>query len=277
MRPRRFAQVDVFASEPYRGNPVAVVLDGDGLATVAMQRFARWTNLSETTFVLPPTTDAADYRVRIFTPTLELGFAGHPTLGTCHAWLEAGGDRSGGDRFVQECGAGLIEVRRTPDGLAFVAPPPTRSGPVEEGLITCIATALRIARDAILDAQWVANGPGWVAVLLASAAQVLALEPAFIDLDLGVAGPHEPGAEAAIEVRAFFPKDGVLVEDPVTGSLNASLAGWLLGTGRLTAPYVARQGTRLGREGRVHVTQEADGSVWVAGATRTCIEGLATL
>jgi PhzF family phenazine biosynthesis protein len=277
MRPRRFAQVDVFASEPQRGNPVAVVLDGDGLDTAAMQRFARWTNLSETTFVLPPTTDAADYRVRIFTPTLELGFAGHPTLGTCHAWLEVGGDRTGGDRFVQECGAGLIEVRRTPDGLAFAAPPLTRSGPVEEGLIACIATALRVARDAILDAQWVANGPGWVAVLLASAAQVLALEPAFIDLDLGVAGPHEPGAEAAIEVRAFFPKDGVLVEDPVTGSLNASLAGWLLGTGRLTAPYVARQGTRLGREGRVHVTQEADGSVWVAGATRTCIEGLATL
>ncbi len=277
MRPRRFAQVDVFASAPQRGNPVAVVLDGDGLEPAAMQRFARWTNLSETTFVLPPTTDAADYRVRIFTPTLELGFAGHPTLGTCHAWLEAGGDRSGGDRVVQECGAGLVEVRRTPDGLAFAAPPLTRSGPVEERLIVDIAAALRIPRDDVVDAQWVANGPGWVAVLLASAAQVLALEPAFIDLDLGAAGPHEPGGGAAIEVRAFFPKDGVLVEDPVTGSLNASLAGWLLGTGRLAAPYVARQGGRLGREGEVHVTQESDGAVWVAGATRTCIEGLATL
>ncbi len=276
MRPRRFAQVDVFASALHRGNPVAVVLDGDGLETAAMERFARWTNLSETTFVLAPT-DAADYRVRIFTPTLELGFAGHPTLGTCHAWLEAGGDRSGGDRFVQECGAGLVEVRRTSNGLAFAAPPLTRSGPVEERLITEIAAALRIARDDVVDAQWVANGPGWVAVLLASAAQVLALEPAFIDLDLGVVGPHEPGEEAAIEVRAFFATDGVLVEDPVTGSLNASLAGWLLAAGRVTAPYVARQGGRLGREGEVHLTQEADGSVWVAGATRTCIEGLATL
>ncbi len=277
MRARRFAQVDVFAAEPHRGNPVAVVLDADGLDTAEMHRFARWTNLSETTFVLPPTTDAADYRVRIFTPTLELAFAGHPTLGTCHAWLEATGDRAGSERFVQECGAGLVELRRTPDGLAFAAPRLVRAGPVAEHLVEEIAAALDIARDEIVDAQWADNGPGWVAVLLASAARVLALQPTFIPFDLGVAGPCEPGAEAAIEVRAFVPQDGVLVEDPVTGSLNASLAGWLLAAGRLTAPYVARQGTRLGREGRVHVTQDAEGSVWVAGATRTCIEGVARL
>lgn len=277
MRPRRFAQVDVFASAPHRGNPVAVVLDADGLGTAAMQRFARWTNLSETTFVLAPTDDAADYRVRIFTPTLELDFAGHPTLGTCHAWLAATGDRAGEDRYVQQCGAGLVELRRTADGLAFAAPPLIRSGPVAEHLIAEIAAALDIARDDVVDAQWVANGPEWVAVLLASAAGVLALEPTFIALDLGVAGPCEPGADAAIEVRAFFPKDGMLVEDPVTGSLNASLAGWLLDTGRLTAPYVASQGTRLGRDGRVHVTQDPDGAVWIAGATHTCIEGIASL
>ncbi|CAA9509995.1 MAG: Phenazine biosynthesis protein PhzF like [uncultured Solirubrobacteraceae bacterium] len=176
MRARRFAQVDVFATEPHRGNPVAVVLDADGLDAAGMQRFARWTNLSETTFVLPPTTDAADYRVRIFTPTLELAFAGHPTLGTCHAWLEAIGDRPG-DRFVQECGAGLVELRRTPDGLAFAAPPLVRSGPVAEHLVEEIAAALDIARDEIVDAQWADNGPGWVAVLLASAARVLAIQP----------------------------------------------------------------------------------------------------
>lgn len=277
MRSRPFAQVDVFASAPHRGNPVAVVLDGEGLDGPAMQRFASWTNLSETTFVLPPTTPEADYRVRIFTPTLELPFAGHPTLGTCHAWLAAAGDRAGTDRFVQECGAGLVEIRRTPDGLAFAAPPLVRSGPVEEPLIAEIGEALAVSGDDVLDAQWVDNGPGWVAVLLPSVEQVLAVEPAFLQLDLGVVALHEPGAPEAIEVRAFFPKDGVFVEDPVTGSLNASLAEWLLRTGRLTAPYVARQGTALGREGRVHVTTAADGAVWIAGATVTGIEGRASL
>lgn len=277
MRQRAFAQVDVFASEPYRGNPVAVVLDGEGLEPAAMQRFANWTNLSETTFVLAPTTDAADYRVRIFTPTLELAFAGHPTLGTCHAWLEAGGGDAVTDRFVQECGAGLVEIRRTPDGLAFAAPPLLRGGPVKESLINDLVTALGIARGDVVDVQWVDNGPGWVAVLLASAEQVLALEPDFIDQDIGVAGPHVPGSSEAIEVRAFFPKDGVLVEDPVTGSLNASLADWLLDTGRLAAPYVARQGTVLGRAGRVHVTRGADGATWIAGATTTAVSGTAAV
>jgi PhzF family phenazine biosynthesis protein len=270
---RPFAQVDVFTHEPYLGNPVAVVLDGEGLSTEEMQRFASWTNLSETTFILPPEDPEADYRVRIFTPVAELPFAGHPTLGTCHAWLEAAGHAEPPEAVTQECGAGLVAVRRTPDGLAFAAPPLLRSGPVEEALVGQIAETLRLDRGEIVDAQWADNGPGWVAVLLASADAVLAVEPRFSDLDLGVAGPHPPGAPEAIEVRGFFPKDGALVEDPVTGSLNASLAEWLLRTGRLTAPYVARQGTALGRRGLVHVTQDDRGAVWVGGGTVTCVAG----
>jgi PhzF family phenazine biosynthesis protein len=271
--PRAFAQVDVFTSTPYYGNPVAVVLDGDGLDTAAMQRFAHWTNLSETTFVLPPSNDDGDYRVRIFTPNSELPFAGHPTLGTCHAWLSAGGRPRREDVIVQECEAGLIQVRRTPDGLAFAAPPLLRSGPVEESLIEHLASVLRIDRAEILDAAWADNGPGWVAVLLADADAVLALRPGFVDLDVGVVGPHPEGSAEAFEVRAFFPKDGSTVEDPVTGSLNASLAGWLLDSGRAQAPYVARQGTALGRAGRVHITRDEDGTIWVGGGTVTCIEG----
>jgi PhzF family phenazine biosynthesis protein len=270
---RPFAQVDVFTHEPYLGNPVAVVLDGEGLSTEEMQRFASWTNLSETTFILPPEDPEADYRVRIFTPVAELPFAGHPTLGTCHAWLEAAGHTEPPEAVTQECGAGLVAVRRTPDGLAFAAPPLLRSGPVEEALVGQIAETLRLDRGEIVDAQWADNGPGWVAVLLASADAVLAVEPRFSDLDLGVAGPHPPGAPAAIEVRGFFPKDGALVEDPVNGSLNASLGQWLLGSRRLSSPYVAAQGTALGRAGRVHVSQDAEGRVWVAGATATLVDG----
>ncbi len=271
---RPFAQVDVFTATPYAGNPVAVVLDGGGLSTDEMQRFAHWTNLSETTFVLPPEHPEADYRVRIFTPTLELPFAGHPTLGTCHAWLEAGGTARADDRIVQECGAGLVPVRRTGDGLAFAAPPLLRSGPVEEELVTQIAGMLGIERDAIVDAEWADNGPGWVAIMLADADAVLALRPGPIgDLDIGVVGPHPPGGDAAFELRAFFPKDGATVEDPVTGSLNASVAQWLLRSGGASAPYVAAQGTALGRAGRVHVTTDADGTVWVGGGTVTCVAG----
>ena len=270
---RRFAQIDVFTGALYRGNPVAVVLDGDGLSTEEMQRFAHWTNLSETTFVLPPTGDEADYSVRIFTPTLELPFAGHPTLGTCHAWLAAGGRARRAEVIVQECGAGLIGVRRTADGLAFAAPPLVRSGPVDDELAARLARMLGIERTAMVDAQWVDNGPGWVAVLLDGPAAVLALAPGYDDLDVGVVAPYPPGSPEAFEVRAFFPKDGAMVEDPVTGSLNASLAQWLLGTGRASAPYVARQGTALGRAGRVHVSRDADGTIWVGGGTVTCISG----
>jgi PhzF family phenazine biosynthesis protein len=270
---RAFEQVDVFTTTPYAGNPVAVVLDAEGLGTEEMQRFAHWTNLSETTFVLPPTAPDADYRVRIFTPVAELPFAGHPTLGTCHAWLGASGPVKSADRIVQQCAAGLIPVRRTDEGLAFAAPPLVRSGPVDEPLVQHMAAVLGIDRADVVDAEWVDNGPGWVAVLLADADAVLALRPGFVDLDLGVVGPYPDGSPEAFEVRAFFPKDGATAEDPVTGSLNASFAEWLLDSGRLEAPYVSSQGTALGRRGRVHVTRDDDGTIWVGGGTITCIRG----
>jgi PhzF family phenazine biosynthesis protein len=277
--PRPFAQVDVFTDRPYRGNPVAVVLVADGLADDEMQRFAHWTNLSETTFVLPPQAAGADYRVRIFTSARELPFAGHPTLGTCHAWLEAGGTPRRDGEIVQECAAGLVTVRRTEAGLAFAAPPRLREGPVDEPLARHIADVLRISRSDIVDLQWADNGPGWVAVLLASADAVLAVKPGDVgDLDIGLAGPYPPGAPEAIEVRALFAKgDGTSGEDPVTGSLNASLAQWLISAGRVRAPYVASQGTVLGRRGRVHVSCDADGQVWVGGGTITCISGSVAL
>jgi PhzF family phenazine biosynthesis protein len=270
---RPFRQVDVFTATPYTGNPVAVVLDAAGLSTEEMQRFANWTNLSETTFVLPPEDLGADYRVRIFTPSVELPFAGHPTLGTCHAWLADGGAPRQADAAVQECGAGLVTVRTAPERLAFAAPPLLRSGPVEESLVERIASLLRIDRGEILDAQWADNGPGWVAVLLGSGDAVLAIRPGRVDLSVGVVGPYPEGAPAAFEVRAFFPKGEETVEDPVTGSLNASLAEWLLRTERAETPYVASQGTALGRSGRVHLSRGDDGTIWVGGDTVTCVEG----
>ena len=274
---RDFRQVDVFTSAPLRGNPVAVVHDADGLDDETMQRFAQWTNLSETTFLLAPTSPEADYRVRIFTPGEELPFAGHPTLGTCHAWLEAGGTAHDPDVVVQECEAGLVRVRRTTEGLAFAAPPLLRSGPVEEALRTHLADVLGLEPAAVVDAAWVDNGPGWVAVLLGSADEVLAVRPRGVDLDVGVVGPHPAGSPEAFEVRAFFQVGDAVVEDPVTGSLNASVAQWLLGSGRAATPYVARQGTVIGRAGRVHVSQDDDGTVWVGGATTTVLAGTAEL
>ena len=270
---RRFRQVDVFTHAPYAGNPVAVVLDADGLETDTMQQVARWTNLSETTFVLPPTTAEAHYRVRIFTPVLELPFAGHPTLGTCHAWLAAQTTPPSGDEVVQECAAGLIRVRRTADGLAFAAPPLVRSGPVDEPLVARVAEMLGLERSAVAAAEWVDNGPGWLALLLGSPAEVLAVRPGPGDMVIGLVAFHPSGSPQAIEVRAFFPKDGMLVEDPVTGSLNASLAQWLTTSGRLTTPYVASQGAALGRAGRIHVSSDDGGTIWVGGGTVTCIEG----
>jgi PhzF family phenazine biosynthesis protein len=270
---RAFAQVDVFTTVACLGNPVAVVLDGAGLATEDMQRFANWTNLSETTFVMPPTSSAADYRVRIFTPALELPFAGHPTLGTCHAWLTSGQVGRDPDFVVQECGAGLVTVRRVAEGLAFAAPPLVRSGPVDEALVRRMADVLRVERAEIVDAHWVDNGPGWVAALFESAEAVLSLRPGDVDFDLGVVGPYPQGSPAAFEVRAFVPANGATVEDPVTGSLNASLAEWLLRTGRATAPYTASQGTALGRAGRVHITVDDTGTIWTGGGTVSCVVG----
>lgn len=274
---RQFRQVDVFTTKPYFGNPLAVVLGADGLTSEQMQRFAHWTNLSETTFVLEPEDDRADYRVRIFMPTGELPFAGHPTLGTCHAWLEAGGRPRQSGRVSQQCGAGLVTIRTDDNGLRFAAPPLLRTGPVDEPLAAHIAGILGIDRDEIVDLQWADNGPGWVAVLLASAEAVLAVKPGLTDMDIGIAGPHPSGAAAAFEVRAFFPKDGATIEDPVTGSFNASLAQWLLATGRAQAPYIARQGTALGRRGEVHISADADGTVWVGGGVVTCISGTVDL
>ena len=270
---RRFSQVDVFTAKPYLGNPVAVVLDGDGVSEDDMRRIARWTNLSETTFVLPPTNRSADYRLRILTPGGELPFAGHPTLGTCHAWLTHGGKPRDPRRIVQECAAGMIPLRPSAAGLEFAAPPLVRDGDLEADIATEVLRALRIEAGEVTAMAWADNGPGWVAVLLPSAEAVLALTPVYSDLNIGVAGPLPAGTGEALEVRAFFPKDGATAEDPVTGSFNASLGQWLIGSGRIKAPYVARQGTALGRAGRVHVSQDGDGSIWIGGGTVTCIEG----
>jgi PhzF family phenazine biosynthesis protein len=270
---RPFTQVDVFSAEPYLGNPVAVVLDGDGLTGEQMQAFASWTNLSETTFVLPPKAADADYRVRIFTPVAELPFAGHPTLGTCHAWLAAGSGSPTDGRVVQECGVGLVSIRSTPEGLAFAAPPLLREGPVAAADLTKVAKELGIRKADIVDAQWVDNGPGWVAVMLADAAAVLALTPRALTQDIGVVGFHPEGSPELYEVRAFFPKDGLAVEDPVTGSLNASLAQWLIGAGRVQPGYVAAQGTALGRRGRVRIDADDAGTIWIGGDCTTCVSG----
>jgi PhzF family phenazine biosynthesis protein len=270
---RPYAQVDVFTTGPGLGNALAVVLDGSGLTTAEMFRFARWTNLSETTFLLPPDDPRADYRVRILTPEEELPFAGHPTLGSCHAWLEAGGAPRDPGRIVQECGAGLVEIRRHGDSLAFAAPLLLRSGPVDEDELRGIAASIGVARSAILDAQWGDNGPGWVIVLLESAEAVLAVRPGAVAHDLGMVGLYPPWAPSALEVRAVYPQNGFTVEDPVTGSLNASAAGWLIGTGRLTAPYTATQGAAIGRAGRIEITRDADGTIWTGGRSVTLIAG----
>jgi len=263
----------VFTDRAYLGNPVAVVLDADGVDADTMQLVARWTNLSETTFVVTPTSREADYGVRIFTPVAELPFAGHPTLGTCHAWRQAGGRPAADDLVVQECPAGLIRIRVEPDRLAFAAPPLLRSGPAADAVVAELVDVLGLDPDDPVAVEWVDNGPGWVAVLLRDADAVLAVRPGYADRSIGVVGPHPDGSAATIEVRAFFAKDGTLVEDPVTGSLNASLGQWLTSTGRVTAPYVAAQGTQLGRVGRVHVSVDDGGQVWVGGGTVTCVDG----
>ena len=267
-------QVDVFTTTPYKGNPVAVVLDGADLDDEQMQRVASWTNLSETTFVLPPMAPGADYRVRIFTTSSELPFAGHPTLGTAHAFLAFSG--ATGDGVVQECAAGLVPVRRSEVGLAFAAPPMVRSGPVEEDLLAELLAVLGLERAEVLEAQWADNGPGWVALRLRDADRVLAVRPGplgAVDYKVGVVGAYPAGSGFAYEVRAFCPANGATMEDPVTGSLNASLAQWLVGTGQARPPYVVSQGTALGRAGRVHIDQDEAGAIWVGGGTVACVTG----
>ncbi len=280
MPQRPFMQVDVFTATPYLGNPVAVVLDGSGLATESMQAFTDWTNLSEATFLLPPTAPEADYRLRIFCPGRELPFAGHPTLGSCHAWLAAGG-RPKGDTVVQECGAGLIQIRRDGTRLSFAAPPLVRSGPLPEADLSRIASGLGLTREDIVHHAWCDNGPPWQGVMLRSAALVTGLRPdpgRLAGRFTGVIAPHEPAHDGCrFEVRAFFPGHGGLTEDPVTGSLNAALAQWLIGAGLAPAQYIARQGSVLGREGRVHVLRDEAGEVWIGGNAVTCIDGSVAL
>jgi PhzF family phenazine biosynthesis protein len=274
---RPFRKVDVFGATALSGNPLAVVHDADGLTATEMQAIARWMNLSETSFLVAPTNDDADYRVRIFTLRGELPFAGHPTLGTCHAWLEAGGVPQA-ETIVQECGLGLVQLRQA-DQLAFAAPPLLRSGPVDERNAERVLAVLGLNAEDALAMEWVDNGPGWIGMLLEDRDAVLALEPDIArdpvggQIDIGVVGPHPEGSDVAFEVRAFFADHlGRLNEDPVTGSLNASLAQWLIGTGRAPASYVAAQGTALGRSGRISITAEGN-RIWVGGATRTVVEG----
>ncbi len=310
MKSRAFTQIDVFTDQAYLGNPVAVVLDSEGLSDEAMQQFARWTQLSETTFVLPVSAGAraqgADYRVRIFTPGGELPFAGHPTLGTAHAWREAGGQAQHPDRIVQECGVGLVTLRRDtlPQAWAFAAPALRRSEPTADEL-TRVCQALGVDPSHLLRAQHLDNGPHWLGLLLDSPETVLALDPDHAalkqtGLKVGVAArratapsligranrearafayqrePSSPAPaasqEAELEVRAFAAAIGI-PEDPVTGSLNASLAQWLMAEGVLPQQYTASQGAALGREGRIHLTQDASGQVWVGGHAVTCITG----
>jgi PhzF family phenazine biosynthesis protein len=274
---RPFRLVDVFGSGDFSGNPLAVVAAVEGLDTETMQRITRWLNLSETTFLLPPEHIEADYRVRIFTLARELPFAGHPTLGTCHAWIEAGGSPRRPGQIVQECGVGLVPIRQTSQGYAFAAPPLIREGRPATEEIANAAAVLRIDPSEIVDAAWIDNGPGWLGIMLASAEAVLAVEPDVSPgrhLDIGLVGAHPPGSEAAYEIRALFSNaEGIVIEDPVTGSLNASVAQWLFASGRVTDGYVAAQGTVLGRRGRVHIERDAEGAIWVGGATRTLFAG----
>jgi PhzF family phenazine biosynthesis protein len=266
---RRFAEVDVFGARPGTGNPVAVVLDGHGLSARRMQELATWLNVAETTFVLLARDPDADYRVRIFTVAGELPFAGHPTLGSCHAWLDAGNRPRDETLIVQECAAGLIRIRRQRAGLAFAAPPLRRSGDVDDDTRAAVVAALGVADGQVRATAWVANGPNWLGVLLDRADSVLALRCAYVDQFIGVAGLRDDGD---LEVRAFYPVLGSMVEDPVCGSLNAGLAHWLPGIGATGLPYDVHQGTALGRAGRLHVSAQ-DGAIWITGATHTLIEG----
>lgn len=271
---RRFLQVDVFTATPLKGNALAVVVDGAGLSDGEMADFARWTNLSETTFLLPPTDPAADYRVRIFTPGGELPFAGHPTLGSAHAFLASGGDAKKPGEVVQQCAIGLVRVKRDGARLAFAAPPLQRSGPVDADTRAQVIASLRIAPDALLDLVWCDNGPGWLAARLADAASVLALQPDFDamkPLKVGVVGAYPAGSDCQFEVRAFVPDLGI-PEDPVTGSLNAGLALWLQQAGLAGDRYVAAQGAALGRAGRVHVQRDAE-ATWIGGDVTPLIHG----
>jgi PhzF family phenazine biosynthesis protein len=273
---RRFKQIDVFSAHPCRGNPLAVVFDSSGLDDATMQQLANWINLSETTFLLPPTTPEADYRVRIFTTSAELPFAGHPTLGSCHAWMEGGGRPRGYDRIIiQECAKGLIRIRSAGGRLAFAAPPLDRSGPLSEETLARVAQGLGLSRGDIVDHQLLVNGPAWTTLLLKSAEQVLSLTPdpsALTESDIGLVGPYPQGSPCAFEVRGL-PYSHQLFEDPVTGSLNAAIAQWLIPSGVAPGSYTASQGGAIGRAGLIYVSQDAEGEIWIGGKSRTVVDG----
>ncbi len=274
-----FAQVDVFAPGPMTGNPVAVVHEADALTDAQMAAFARWTNLSETTFLLRPDDPAADYRLRIFTPGGELPFAGHPTLGSAHAWLERGGAPAGGQRLVQQCGIGLIDLRRDGPRLSFRAPDLLRFGPIDPDTAATVCATLGVGPSDVVEMSWIDNGPGWIGVVLDSADRVLAVRPDFSsmgELKIGIIGKHGAGGPADYEVRAFAPGLSV-VEDPVTGSLNAGFAVWLTRAGLAPASYRVRQGTVLGRSGDVHISTDDAGDIWVGGTSTTLIRGSLTV
>ncbi|MFC9738453.1 PhzF family phenazine biosynthesis protein [Streptomyces noursei] len=278
-RTRSFVQVDVFSTSPYSGNPVAVVLDGTDLSGEEMQRLARWTNLSETTFVLPPTNPEADYRLRIFTPAGELPFAGHPTLGSARAWLDDGGTPQHAEHLVQECAAGLVTVRRGEGVLSFAAPPRVRCGALDDGHLKRIVAAFGITRERVVAHQWVDNGPGWAVLQLSTAEEVLALDPDLTlipDAMVGAIGAHPEGSEYAFELRTFAPGAGV-PEDPACGSMNAAVGQWLTSTGAAPSTYRVSQGTRLGRAASIEVTADPDGAVWVSGSAVIRIRGTITL
>lgn len=272
-----FAQIDVFGASPLRGNPLAVVHGAEGLSDDQLQTFARWTNLSETTFLVPPTDPGADYRVRIFTGSEELPFAGHPTLGTAHAWLQAHPEHAG-DRIVQECGVGLVTLRRTEAGLAFAAPPLIKDEPVPDDLLTEIRQVLGLEPEQLLASRVIDNGPGWIGVLVADEVDIFALPTRELPGAVGVVSRSAAaGTPYDIEVRGFFASGGIAFEDPVTGSLNAAVAQWLLGQGVLTAPYTAHQGTVVGADGVITIEQDPDGTVWIGGRTTTMISGTVTI
>jgi PhzF family phenazine biosynthesis protein len=278
-RSRPFAQVDVFSAVPYRGNPLAVVLDAEDLSDAQMRDIARWTNLSETTFLMPARDPRADYRVRIFTPAGEVPFAGHPTLGSAHAWAEHGGPIGNPAEIIQECAAGLVRVRRTADALAFAAPDTRRSGPLEAAFLDSVIAAFGIGREQVMDHQWVDNGPGWAVLRLGSAQEVLDLRPDLSlipDAMVGAIGAYPAGSSHDFEMRTFAPGVGV-AEDPVCGSMNASVGQWLTRTGQVHGGYRVSQGALLGRAGDITITVDPDGTVWVHGATHTLFQGTALI
>ena len=273
-----FHQVDVFTDQPLLGNPLAVVHQANDLSPAQMAQFANWTNLSETTFLLAPTDASADYKVRIFTPSAELSFAGHPTLGSCFAWLENGGRPKSSEFIIQECGVGLIKIRREKTFLSFAAPKLIKSGALDENTLLNLVDALGLNPEDIVLHQWVDNGPGWCAVMLKTAEQVLSIKPDVQKLQgfkLGVIGPYPKGSETDFEVRAFVVPLGI-TEDPVTGSLNAGLASWLINAGLVGESYSVSQGTALGRKGRVFIKKTGD-DIWIGGQVASCVKGTVSL